>query len=105
MCNFDYLLEDAVAPPRRLDGGVYEQLRAIQRSITKDMYDYAVRRTGCFLQRNILVIDKDASLRRGPGNAARLPRLGSRTFYLTLLLGQRVEPSAAHTLAFDTIQA
>ena len=47
MCNFGYLLEDAVAPPRRLDGGVYEQLRAIQRSITKDMYDYAVRAASC----------------------------------------------------------
>ena len=41
--------EDAVAPPRRLDEGVYEQLRAIQRSFTKEMYDYAV----AYLQRTL----------------------------------------------------
>ena len=41
--------EDGVAPPRRLDEEVYEQLREIQRSFTKDMYDFAV----AYLQRTL----------------------------------------------------
>ena len=41
--------EDAVAPPRRLDPLLYDQLRAIQQSFTKEMYDYAV----AYLQRTL----------------------------------------------------